>query len=1089
MFKKPLLFPLLAGTLQVFGFLPPVDSADGVKLEIACAGTNTASFGYTVTVSTVQPVAGTFRTYLNDDWAVEGKAVFPLELPANVSTSFTFRAIMTDRTLRGLYPIHAEFGGAHPVAVFAAEPKTKSSKQATIRAERGLTRLTDGVSNSGKNGALFEEQQDRFIIHPAWRNGDKSPARMEFRVQLPKAEKIAALWTAEAPSNPHSDGVTFGLSVGDQVLLSRHLASGQAEELNADLSAFAGQNVIVSLFVNAVPKGNTTFDLCAIRRPRIEADMPSPTALAEGHSVAGFTPGPSGLLDGTFDFDGLKLHGFTVEVDGLPVHPIRIKQHGGTFIHYILNRGQEIPLEARIVRDGAATRVYWSMPGVIRDRRGEPRYTRLAPGPADSPLLRCYAGFGNVIEEPESFVLGGGGFTLSTRHVGADYSNGVSLLQHCDIFPDRLVYAKSENRFALETAHDAVFTFVPSRKGAFAAARAFKGISGYSAGKGVAALAGRTGLDEWGGANDQALAAEKFKQVEAYGMTNCVYIRHVWQRYGYDYRLPDIYPPSCGTGTFAALGTASRKAGVPFIPHDNYIDLYPDAQGFSYDNTCFTAQGEPVKAWFNKGRGAQSYRWLPHAFAPYLERNARLMKEGFAPDGIFIDVFTAIPPIDYYDRTGQFHPRMETVRHWRGAFDRMREILRPDGFTVSEAGTDALIGSLDAGQSDHFSISRWNIRGKDSERVPWHDMVTHGRMVLFAGGLDNRYGAEDWDDVHRQIPDQRRYGGDDYLCNTVIGGRNPMCGGPFNQNAVITYWLLNDVCSALAKAELVSHEFCGNIHRQHTIFSDGSEVYSNRGSNDWSVAGYILPQYGFYVKTVSAEAGIVRLEGKRAHFARTTNSFFGMVRTARETIRPEPGFCSITNGLFSLGVRFTVHQPVTGYRPFVHLCGSEEDGENIIGQGTISVSPEGLTRPGTFETVLKQKLPTQDGVFALRFGFYDPKTGHRLMLDGPRDGGNRFRAGRIRIARGIASYETETNDDDSTVFQNPVGTRIDFGSFATDGGVRLLKDVSGTWTLQPLPDGPAVNVWFKLKTGTERQIKLPPNSPPVPCDPPSFEPR
>ena len=89
-------------------------------------------------------------------------------------------------------------------------------------------------------------------------------------------------------------------------------------------------------------------------------------------------------------------------------------------------------------------------------------------------------------------------------------------------------------------------------------------------------------------------------------------------------------------------------------------------------------------------------------------------------------------------------------------------MLKAQGPMISEAGTDALIGSLDAGQSDHFGAERWMSKNQfaDSERVPWHDMVTHGKFVLFAGGLGGRYAAQDW--KTNGDPLIHGYGSDDY---------------------------------------------------------------------------------------------------------------------------------------------------------------------------------------------------------------------------------------------------------------------------------------------------------------------------------------
>ena len=85
----------------------------------------------------------------------------------------------------------------------------------------------------------------------------------------------------------------------------------------------------------------------------------------------------------------------------------------------------------------------------------------------------------------------------------------------------------------------------------------------------------------------------------------------------------------------------------------------------------------------------------------------RRMQEGFAPDALFIDVFTSIAPFDYYDRDGVFHTRAETVKSWRSAFDTSRKLLGHKVVMLSESGHDALIGSIDGVQADHWRPACW----------------------------------------------------------------------------------------------------------------------------------------------------------------------------------------------------------------------------------------------------------------------------------------------------------------------------------------------------------------------------------------------
>ena len=174
----------------------------------------------------------------------------------------------------------------------------------------------------------------------------------------------------------------------------------------------------------------------------------------------------------------------------------------------------------------------------------------------------------------------------------------------------------------------------------------------------------------------------------------------------------------------------------------------------------------------------------------------------------------------------------------------------------------------------------------DAERTPWHDMATHGSFVLFAGGLgDQRYSAPDW--TRWGDTALHGYASDDYLSLTVMGGRAPMCDGPFSRRAVMTYWLLQDVCAALARASFETLTFGGNIHRQRTTFSNGGVVWANRETNAvWTVAeGVTLPPYGFWATAPGLAAGVVIRDGRRCAFATSPGLTFVDARPPARNVR------------------------------------------------------------------------------------------------------------------------------------------------------------------------------------------------------------
>ncbi|MBZ5584662.1 MAG: hypothetical protein LAQ30_21120 [Acidobacteriia bacterium] len=300
---------------------------------------------------------------------------------------------------------------------------------------------------------------------------------------------------------------------------------------------------------------------------------------------------------------------------------------------------------------------------------------------------------------------------------------------------------------------------------------------------------------------------------------------HSWQRWGYDFRLPDIFPPNPSFGApddFRKLVETCRGSGVLFAPHDNYIDLYPDAEGFSYDNVAFLANGQPQRAWFNYGRDAQSYRARADRVPPLVKRNLRLIRDGFAPTSYFIDVWSSMAPYDYWTSDGQFVDRAVTGKVWGETFAWIREYLGGDAPQISEAGHDRLIGWLDGAQANQLRVDPqgsgfvWNIRAADAERIPWIDAAYHDRFVLHGAGYQDRYAAGLDLAAHGMYSD-------DYMATEMLTGRPAMVQAPFSRDVVRKYWLLHDIMRALALRRIETVEFAGgDIHRQHVRWDNGT---------------------------------------------------------------------------------------------------------------------------------------------------------------------------------------------------------------------------------------------------------------------------
>ena len=217
------------------------------------------------------------------------------------------------------------------------------------------------------------------------------------------------------------------------------------------------------------------------------------------------------------------------------------------------------------------------------------------------------------------------------------------------------------------------------------------------------------------------------------------------------------------------------------------------------------------------------------------------------------------------------------------------------------------------------------MKAGDGERIPWHDMASHGSFVLLAGGLGSRYAGGQDETLHG-------YGSDDYLSLTVLGGRNPMCDGPFSRRAVMTYWLLHDVCDPLAHSEMLADEFVGRRHSSadRSLLKRRRRCRSTAGKAIGRSAARYLPSFGFIAKAGENEAGITRRGGIISAYAKSPGILFVDARpnvsdSEGQVLAHVTGVEDLGNRRFRLRIDWQVLQPVpAGFRPFVHFVDEKE---------------------------------------------------------------------------------------------------------------------------------------------------------------------
>jgi len=773
------------------------------------------------------------------------------------------------------------------VQVFGQPPKTlpigwRGSEPAT-----GATAVYESAQRLG------DDTHESLVMHPPWIDGKVGAIFVEFPLRLPKAEPLQLRFANGMGSDGKGDGAIFRVRVlpfdapeGKQgeVVFERYCDAATWHGDEVDLGQFAGQDIRLQLESHPGPKNDTNCDCSVWAEPTLVAGKtPEPTPFplqdnAKARTLGAIKRdgkcydvrlwlGQRGLLDATVEFQQgesrLCFHGFEVLVDDnrlddprSPATLVDVKDETGErglrVRHHFQGVSGPFDLVGELWVDRGSLQTSFRLENAPLPQPWHVvRLEDVAAGQWNAAAGMIYAGHGNVIRQPQAKVLYGNGMQLSTSFVGFDFVGVFSMVQAVNVPPNWLCIDPPRMHYSLHSPHSQTLTFIPSDN-VWTAVQTWHDINGLQPAGGVKKLAGRFAFDLWGGryADHELQLRLAFR----YGLTNSVVVFHDWQRWGYDYRLPEIYPPNPNIGTFdefCKLAATCKEAGVLFALHDNYIDFYPDADGFSYDKViAFDSPNEPTKGWWNLGRKAQAYRYRADAVEPFLTRNLRLIRDGIAPTGYFVDVWAAASPHDYWTAKGEFIDRVKTQQIWRERFTQIRDFLG-GAPTISESGHDLLIGGLDGAQADNFRAETWGWECADAERIPWHDAAHHDRFILLGAGITDRYEAG---------LDSANHGpySDDYMTTEVLTGHPALASKAFGRNVVRKYWLTNDLMQALALRRIEGVDFVdGDIHRQHVRWSGGGEVWVNRGPSDWNVAGQTLPQYGFLAR-VPVEQGVVQ---------------------------------------------------------------------------------------------------------------------------------------------------------------------------------------------------------------------------------------
>jgi hypothetical protein len=938
-------------------------------------------------------------------------------------------------------------------------------------------------------------------IHPPYMPKGGS-SYIYYSIKLPETKPIILdFYTSQRESSttePQSDGVTFRVWAAEegqmlQTVFDEHRNTRYWMPGQADLSHLAGKSIILRLESHPGPENNTSVDTSFWGFPTIvagkpttvlEGDAPLPLeTIAKSNENPVIIEGNFGLLDAwiAFKYNGkiAAFRGFDINIDdaplvkkGSPFKFLGMKKEGNKFIHQFQSTEKTFTLtiEKKTAPGFVNAQFHFMADNAFISSIGLGRW--------NESIETLYYGHGYVLPNPPETYLGFQGHVLSTSHVGFQFKD-IAILHAIDYPPYAMNVSPTSKTATLLSKDNCTFTIV-AEDTAFNAAIQYRKLMDKKPAPAFKRLAGRFIFDIWGGTVKSI--HKNMEEAIRYGLTDSLLSMHNWQRWGYDYRLPDIWPPRETFGSIEEinnLGKLLDQHDIPWGFHDNYIDFYPDADEYSFKNITFHRSGTPRKAWFY--RDIQSFQFRPDKIDRFVKRNYDLMTKDVKPSHVFIDVFTSANCFDFYDHEGNYHPMIETRKCWGEAFAYIRNKFGGNAPTTSEAGHDQLIGYLDGSDcqwlplSDKPGKSISAIKNLETwERVPWAAAVNHDKFALLGVGYSTRYQGG---------KSRAKHGinSDDYISMEFLSGHNPFVdAGSWGYNAVRKYWLEHDFARSIAARSIVKHEFLDNsISKQRVTWDNGAIVTVNRSANDWTVEGRTLPQYGYIARFPDGEAALLKDEnGNLKEYATYKNTAFYNARnagmaSAKNTVLAEPSvtnFVDHGNGKFSYDLNWDVQKaPAYDFTTFIHFMDSKDD-SSILFQDDHVETPTSQWKAGKFSisrTVTVPKKVTQNE-FVLVSGLYTNEHG-RQQLRGTPYKGLAINMGVIKATRKpdgsvdkLTIEPPPPSSDVAITTDNPQETFIDFGPVKTNGTFKVVKENDGFTIIVPPGIIPDFKATFKL---------------------------
>ena len=990
-----------------------------------------------------------------------------------------------------------------------------------VRLPVGWTSGLDSPTGAACQSAGVQNGREAWLLHVPWR-GRTGVTFQEFTLRLPRAPKIilrgATALRADAVGK--SDGVTFRVFVDGAKRLDVNRADDAWQPFAVDLTADAGRTVTLRFETDPGPQDNASFDFALwggrevvltgfvpaldrhptpppldLRRltSRQNGEVAPPSGFAGTSSVR--VAASEAVLryagaDGVLEYHwkpvgGALLGAVTLRATMTGDAPVTLPLAGQAGLDWT---GEAVPTGAHLMPvpggDGAILTRTYAVAGqtatvtITGRMRGKSLVFSVA---CDRPLISGLRG-------------GDWGPTMRRRQVLLPYySSPVWLLTRENLFAGSFLdwtasgaSSQDGTRAHYEARTDGTRNLLRERlvyTAAWHLAETLPNIPNPPS-PFRADLSGRVMLDIWGGSFPSIQA--HLHALAASGLGPAAAILHDWQRDGYDNGLPAHVPANPKLGgdpAMVALVKEAQTDGIEVALHENYVDYYPNFEGFKDTDIARAPNGGRVRAWYNPGTKTQSFAVKPPRILPLAQTQGPEIVRRYGSAACYLDVNSAVPP--------WFHVDADSGQPGAGEFKTVRDAHR--ALWTYERGLHH--GPVFGEGNNHWYWSG-DLDGAEAQfGQGWHDGAGTSAPLLVdfdllkIHPLEFNHGMGYYERWWAHGPDARR--GllsllDQYRMQEAAYGHQGFLGGEAWHDPALVWLethLMRPLTVRTALAGPVAIDYFNGRRwldttaaaksdapdawsRVRIRYGSGLTVWANGGASPLRVGGGTLPPNGWLASGAGLTVGTTLRSGVVSDMAETGDSVFVNARPASDwvmtgTVRVRPtvaGFTPTGPRSFRASYQWAVGQALAAdCSCFVHFVqpSATDDREGIrfqqdhaLAQPTSHWKPGGMVSDGPWDITVPADAAPGDYLWTV--GLSAPGGG-RLALLGKSDAQSRIILGTLHVAPdGLTFTPIPPDAAPPAAPVNQNGRVLDFGAVRTNGSAFLRRE-GPDWTLRPFP--------------------------------------